>query len=259
LCALSRLGLTMLKKTKVRLGIAAVIVTALATVMGPIASRIPTPQADRVEGNGVVGVVEGGSIAWIIATPTGVVLIDAGGSASSVKMKAEIASRKVHAIFLTHGHFDHTAGTRNYPQAKIIAGPGESGLVEGTHAAGGWMARMSKPMMGEPDYTPPLLREFTDGEVIVIDGETITAIHVPGHTKGSAAFLWGDVLFVGDTVVGREGFVNELPEPLYDNYAQVPASIEKLTQLDFDIIADGHVGLHANGKNLLQDFLSKKN
>jgi hydroxyacylglutathione hydrolase len=249
----------MLKKTKIRLGIATLIVAALATVMGPIASRVPVPQADRIEGNGVVGIVEASSIAWIIPTLTGVVLIDAGGSASSESLKAAIANRKVHAIFLTHGHFDHTAGVRNYPQAQIIAGPGESGLVVGTDAAGGWMARMSKPMMGESDFTPPLLREFTDGEVIVIDGETITAIHVPGHTKGSAAFLWNDVLFVGDTVVGREGFVNELPKPLYDNYAQVPASIDKLTPLDFDAIADGHVGLHANGKNLLLEFLLEKN
>ena len=246
----------MRRKTKIILGIGGIAVLGLALFIGPIAMRIPTPQADRIEGNGVVGIVEGGSIAWIIPTSTGVVLIDAGGTAASAGLQAEIGDREVHAILLTHGHFDHTAGVRNYPEADIVAGPGESGLVTGTAEAGGWMARMSKPMMGEPDFTPPLLREFKDGEVIEIDGETFTAIHVPGHTKGSAAYLWGEVLFVGDTVVGREGYVNELPKPLYDDYAQVPASVAKLEALNFAVIADGHVGLHADGKDLLQAFLA---
>ena len=247
----------MRRKTKMLLGIGGVAVVGLAILMGPIAMRIPAPQADRIEGNGVVGILEGGSIAWVIPTSTGVILIDAGGTAASESLKAEIGGREVRGILLTHGHFDHTAGVRNYPEAKIIAGPGESGLVTGTAAAGGWMARMSKPMMGEPDYAPPLLSEFTDGENIKIDGETITAIHVPGHTKGGAAYLWSDVLFVGDTIVGRDGYVNELPKPLYDDYAQVPASVAKLESLSFKIIADGHVGLHANGKDLLRAFLTK--
>lgn len=244
----------MRRKTKRLLGVGLAGVAGLSIFMWPIASRIPTPQADRIAGSGVVGVVETGSIAWIIPTATGVVLIDAGGSADSQNLQAEIGDRTVHAILLTHGHFDHTAGARNYPTTEIIAGPGESGLVSGTQPAGGWMARMSKPLMGEPDYTPPVLREFIDGEIIEIDGETITAIHVPGHTNGSAAYLWNDVLFVGDTVVGRDGYVSELPKPLYDDYAQVPASVAKLGSLDFEVIADGHVGLHKNGKELLGAF-----
>jgi hypothetical protein len=50
--------------------------------------------------------------------------------------------------------------------------------------------------------------------------------------------------------------VNELPKPLYDDYAQVPASVAKLEVLSFEVIADGHVGLHKNGKVLLQAFLA---
>jgi hydroxyacylglutathione hydrolase len=247
----------MRRKLKMLLGIGLTVALGLAVLMWPIASRIPTPQADRIAGNGVVGIVEGGSIAWIIPTLTGVVLIDAGGTAASQNLQAEIGDREVHAILLTHGHFDHTAGVRNYPETEVIAGPGESGLVSGKVPAGGWMARMTKPMMGEPDYAPPLLREFDDGEIIEIDGETITAIHVPGHTNGGAAYLWGEVLFVGDTVVGHDGYVSELPRPLYDDYAQVPASVAKLEVLSFEAIADGHVGLHPNGKGLLQAFLTK--
>lgn len=246
----------MRKSLKIALGITGVVIVGLATFVGPIAARIPSPQADKIVGNGVVGIVEGGSIAWVIPTATGVVLIDAGGSAGSDKLRAEVNGRQVHAILLTHGHFDHTAGVRNYPDTQILAGPGESALVAGEEDAGGWMARMSKPMIGEPDYKPPLLREFTDGEAIEIDGASITAVHVPGHTKGSAAYLWQDVLFVGDTIVGRGDYVNELPKPLYDNYEQVPASVAKIGSLNFAIIADGHVGLHTNGKNLLAAFVT---
>lgn len=105
----------MRRKTKIILGIGGIAVLGLALFIGPIAMRIPTPQADRIEGNGVVGIVEGGSIAWIIPTSTGVVLIDAGGTAASAGLQAEIGDREVHAILLTHGHFDHTGGVRNYP------------------------------------------------------------------------------------------------------------------------------------------------
>jgi glyoxylase-like metal-dependent hydrolase (beta-lactamase superfamily II) len=247
----------MRKSLKIALGVGSVVLIGLATFVGPIAARIPSPQADKIVGNGVVGIVDGGSITWVIPTATGVILIDAGGSAGSDKLRAEVNGRQVHAILLTHGHFDHTAGIRDYPDTQILAGPGESALVAGEEVAGGWMARMSKPMMGEPDYKPPLLREFTDGEAIEIDGASITAIHVPGHTKGSAAYLWQDVLFVGDTVVGRGDHVSELPKPLYDNYERVPDSVAKMDSLDFAVIADGHVGLHSNGKKLLAAFVSK--
>ena len=247
----------MRKSMKIALAVTGAVLVGLAVFVGPIVARIPSPQADRIANNGVVGIVEGGSIAWIIPTATGVVLIDAGGSAKSDRLRAEVNGRLVHAILLTHGHFDHTAGARNYPNSNVIAGPGESALVAGEEEAGGWMARMSKPLMGESNYKPPLLREFVDGEVIEIDGETITAFHVPGHTMGSAAYLWHDVLFVGDTIVGRGDYVNELPKPLYDNYALVPASVAKIEALNFAFIADGHVGLHANGKKLLAAFIAK--
>jgi hydroxyacylglutathione hydrolase len=246
----------MRRKSKIALGAALAAVLVLIAIAWPIASRIPTSQADRIAGRDVVGIVEGGSIAWVVSTPNGVVLIDTGGSANSESLKAEIGGRDVLAILLTHGHFDHTAGVRNYPETEVFAGPGESGLVTGTEAAGGWMARMSKPMMGEPDYTPPLLREFADGDVVQIDGETFTAIHTPGHTQGSAAYIWRDVLFIGDTVVGRGGYVSELPKPLYDDYSQVPASVAKLASRDFNAIADGHVGLHENGKIMLAAYVA---
>jgi glyoxylase-like metal-dependent hydrolase (beta-lactamase superfamily II) len=241
---------------KITLGVVGAVVIGLGVFVGPIAARIPSPQADRITGSGVVGIVQDGSIAWVIETATGVVLIDAGGSQSSDALRAEINQRPVHAILLTHGHFDHTGGVSNYPQSMVIAGPGESGLVTGQQKAGGWMARMSKPMMGEPDFAPPTLREFTDGEVIEIDGATITAIHVPGHTKGSAAYLWGDVLFVGDTIIGRGDHVSELPKPLYDDYDQVPASVAKMNALDFEFIADGHAGFHPNAKAQITTYLA---
>jgi hypothetical protein len=51
-------------------------------------------------------------------------------------------------------------------------------------------------------------------------------------------------------------WVSELPKPLYDDYSQVPASVAKLALLDFDAIADGHVGLHKNGNSLLAAYVA---
>ena len=97
----------MKRKTKIILGGLAAIGLVAAAFMGPIAARMPFPQADRVEDGLLVGVDAGGSFAWIIPTANGVVLADAGWDAEATKLREEVGDRKVLAVFLTHAHFDH--------------------------------------------------------------------------------------------------------------------------------------------------------
>lgn len=220
-------------------------------------TRMPFPQADRVDGGNLTGVDAGGSFAWVVPTKTGVVLIDSGWDEDAEALKKEIAGRKVHAIFMTHGHFDHTGGLPLFPDVPVYVGPGESPLLKGEVEAGGWMARMSTSMMGSEPYSPSILNEFTDEEVIEIDGERFRAIHVFGHTQGSAMYIWQDVLFTGDTIVGRGDHVNEIIEATYDNYDAVPDNVAKVLEYPFSRIADGHVGLHDNAHEQVKKYLEK--
>ncbi len=60
-----------------------------------------------------------------------------------------------------------------------------------------------------------------DGELIRFGGETIRVIHTPGHTAGSASYLWRDNLFTGDSLLidgcGRTDFQSGNAGALYDS------------------------------------------
>ncbi len=240
------------KKIWIITGVFLILATAF---MAPMMSRMPSPQADRIDGSNFVGVDAGGSFSWIIPTKTGVVLVDAGWDQDGKALKAEIGNRKVHAILITHGHFDHTGGLALFPEATVYIGPGEAPLLKGETEAQGWMARMSTTMINPPSYSPAHLQEFKDGDIIEIDGEKFQALHTLGHTQGSAMYIWNDVLFTGDTIVGRGDYVNEIPEPTYDNYDAVPGNIAKVLAFPFKRIADGHVGLHNNAYKQVKDYI----
>jgi len=222
---------------------------------GCFLSKIPSPQADRIDGENFVGVDAGGSFAWVIPTKTGVVLVDAGWDEEGEALKKEIAGRKVHAILITHAHFDHLGGLPLFPDAIVYIGPGEGPLIKGEVEPGGWMARMSTSMMAPDPYTPPILKELTDGQTLEIDGESFTTIHVYGHTQGSAMYIWQDVLFTGDTIVGRGDYVDQIPAPTYDDYDAVRGNVAKVLNYSFDRIADGHVGLHKDAKKQVEAYV----
>jgi hydroxyacylglutathione hydrolase len=240
-------------------GMAGLLIVGLlgAVLAGPQVVRVPFPQGDRLDGGDLVGVDAGGSYAWVIPTATGVVLVDSGWDDSGAAIESELAGRTVHAVLITHGHFDHTAGLPLYPDATVYTAPGEGPLLRGEVSPGGMGARMASTMMGGPAYTPPRLVEFSDGQSLEIDGESIRAFHVPGHTGGSAAYIWRDVLFTGDSIVGRGDHVSEMPSLTYDDVAAVPGSLEKVLDVPFERMADGHAGLHLDARAQVEAFVGR--
>ncbi len=227
-------------------GIVGIVVVILAIFIIPMAARFPRPQADRIDGGNLVGIEAGGSFAWIIPTQSGVVLVDTGWDADAIALKEEIADRTVLAIFLTHGHFDHTGALPLYPDAPVYMGPGEGPLLRGEVKPKGWMAKMSTSMMAPAPFTPPNLNIIGNGETVEIDGETFIALHTPGHTSGSSMYIWRDVLFSGDAIVGRGSHVNEILKGTADDYDAIRSSVANVLDYSFDRMADGHIGLHQN-------------
>lgn len=241
-------------RTKVFLGGGAIIL-AMAAFMGPIMARMPFAQADRVQEGALVGLDAGGSFAWIIPTTSGVVLIDAGWNPEATQILDEIGARKVLAVFITHAHFDHTGGLTAFPDALVYVGPGEVALLRGEVEPKGWMARMSTKMMAPPAPNPKNVTEIVDRQLIEVDGVTIRAIHTPGHTDGSAMYIWNNTLFSGDSIVGRGDHVSEIPKPTADNYDQIKPSVAKALDYPFDRMADGHVGLHSGIRSQVEAYV----
>jgi glyoxylase-like metal-dependent hydrolase (beta-lactamase superfamily II) len=112
-----------------------------------------------------------------------VALVDAGNDKSGKALLAALARRgltpdSVTAIFLTHGHGDHTAGCRLFPGAEVYAMEAEANLV-------GDAAKITHPLK--------------DGDVATVGDLHVEAFSVPGHTPGSAVYLARGVLFFGDS------------------------------------------------------------
>ncbi len=111
----------------------------------------------------------------------GVILIDPSWDAKKLIGAAEEAGRRIEAILLTHGHFDHANALEDV--TKRIAVPVY------VHEA-------------EAKEIPTALdiRTTREGSAIEAAGVTITCLHTPGHTPGSQCFLIGNALFTGDTL-----------------------------------------------------------
>jgi glyoxylase-like metal-dependent hydrolase (beta-lactamase superfamily II) len=79
----------------------------------------------------------------------------------------------------------------------------------------------------------------------------ITAIHTPGHTPGSVVYLMesdGQRVLFGQDVHG----------PLHDDFLSdadaYHKSLNRLLELDADILCEGHFGVY-RGKERVRDFI----
>ena len=67
--------------------------------------------------------------------------------------------------------------------------------------------------------------QLEDGEVLRFGGESVRALHTPGHTAGSMSYLWRDCVFTGDTLLiggcGRTDFQSGDAGALYDSITRI--------------------------------------
>ncbi|MEI4486668.1 MBL fold metallo-hydrolase [Frigidibacter sp. MR17.14] len=110
---------------------------------------------------------------------------------------------RVTRILVTHAHRDHSALV-----PRLAAMTGAEVLAFGDALAGrsAAMARLAAagPLGGgegvDAGFRPD--RSLADGEEIAGDGWSLTALHTPGHFGNHLCFLWGDMAFTGDLVLG---------------------------------------------------------
>jgi glyoxylase-like metal-dependent hydrolase (beta-lactamase superfamily II) len=169
--------------------------------------------------------------AFILPTGDGkAALIDCAQDPEARALKAALAQRQlaVTTIFLTHGHGDHVGGCAAFPDAQLLAFDGDRGLAEGAEAARGPLTRFAK---GDPLARHRVDRTLTDSEAVQVGALTVRAFAIPGHTAGSAAFLAGDVLYLGDSLAGQaDGQVRLAPWVFTDDLAQCRSSLLALTR-----------------------------
>jgi hydroxyacylglutathione hydrolase len=153
------------------------------------------------------------SIFMLDAGPGKVALIDAGKDRSGRALLNALARRgltreSVNAIFLTHGHGDHTAACKLFPDAQVFAMEEEVPLI-------GEAAKVTHPLK--------------DGEVANVGDLRVEVFRVPGHTPGSAAYLALGVLFFGDSAgASKDGVMMKAVRLFSKDSGQNVASLKAL-------------------------------
>lgn len=147
---------------------------------------------------------------------------------------------------MTHHHIDHVgcAGElREKTGGKIAIHKDDAGFVEGRETppapkgAAGLIFRILSPALKARPFKPDLMLE-EGGEI-----GGLRVIHTPGHTPGSISLYEParKVLFVGDALkrfIG--GRVMGPPESFTQDMKGALRSIEKISNLEFDVMLSGH-------------------
>lgn len=182
----------------------------------------------------------------------GLGLIDTTADPKAIAIRAALGrlgrtSEEVRVILFTHGHSDHTAGARAFPDADVYALEPDPN----TPAYSPWsrFQRMFRKA-GEPSQPPPLVtRRLSDGERLDLHGTLVEVFALPGHTADSAAFLVHGTLFLGDSAAAdSRGGIHPAP-PIFSadrerNQVALGGLAERLSERRSDVkhLAFGHQG-----------------
>lgn len=138
---------------------------------------------------------------YILSDDAHALVIDPGAGYETIK--AMLGKPCTH-VLLTHAHFDHIGAVASFQRdgAKVYLHEDDIPLLRGS---GNLAAMFGATLQAfEPDVV------LHDGDVIEFGGEKISVMSTPGHTDGSVCYIWGDVIFSGDTLfcmsVGRTDF-----------------------------------------------------
>ena len=147
------------------------------------------------------------------------IVIDPGAEAN--RIRKHVGDRKIAAILLTHGHFDHIGAVRELME------PGTKLVIHGLDA----------PMLGDPELNASaglIARKVTapeatdlvkEGDELELAGMKVKVLHTPGHTPGSVCYEIGGELFTGDTLFEYGWGRTDLPG---GSEAQMEASLRRL-------------------------------
>ncbi|WP_193141131.1 MBL fold metallo-hydrolase [Meridianimarinicoccus sp. MJW13] len=146
--------------------------------------------------------------------------------------------QKITQILVTHAHRDHSPLARALADrtgAPVLAyGPaasGRSALMQGLVADG--LAGGGEGV--DTEFAPD--RCLPDGAQVTGAGWTLTALWTPGHMGNHMAFLWDDILFTGDLVMG---WASSLISPPDGDLAAFLSSCHRLRDLGSRILHPGH-------------------
>jgi len=122
------------------------------------------------------------------------VVIDPGADAQRILEAA--GSRRIAAVLLTHGHYDHMGAVRDLmgSDTELLIHPNDAAMLSNG------ALNASTEFTGVPVTAPSPTRTVDEGDSFTIAGITFSVLHTPGHTAGSVCYRTEEALFTGDTL-----------------------------------------------------------
>jgi len=145
------------------------------------------------------------SMVYLARAGDGVIAIDLGwwgsrGAVSDALRELGATPAQVTDVFLTHSHRDHVGAWRLMRRSRFHVSESERSLLFGDREFRGWIPRLAERVKssGSPGPNDVAVHAFAADTTFVFGLDTLRAFVVPGHTAGSAVYLFRGVLFLGD-------------------------------------------------------------
>jgi len=173
----------------------------------------------------------------------GLVLIDCGMSVELIKKISNLGlnSKDIKHCILTHFHIDHTAACSDLrkmnKQVKFYAHDLDANAIEEK----GHDSKTAASLYGV-EYKPVRLERRLKGdlETIRLGLYEFQCIHTPGHTPGSISILI-------EVESAKILFGQDIHGPFYKSFGSnlddYQKSMQKLLDLNADILCEGHFGI----------------
>lgn len=148
-------------------------------------------------------------------------VIDPGAEAETIRRAC--GGKRIAAILLTHGHFDHIGAVRELMAEDTVLAVHrlDAPLLSDPQANVSWM-------LGRSVTAPAPTRLLEEGDEVEAAGMTLRVLHTPGHTPGGVCYALGENLFTGDTMFDRGYGRTDLPG---GDEAALIRSLRRLTSL----------------------------
>ena len=202
------------------------------------------------------------------------ILVDTGlqGSINPIRSgltELGLSLDSIGTVVITHAHPDHCGGLGEVVRGKeitVAAHEHDADVISGTKTVPNpyqddLLAKVAGPVIPKlmGSHVPVDMR-LEDGDIIPFNTE-VKVVHLPGHTAGSIALHLPSkrVIIVGDALQYK--FSRKLSPPsewVTQDSEEALRSLEKLLDLDFDIICFSHFPpMRKNAREALREMIEE--
>ena len=181
------------------------LLAAIWIVAGAACARAVTPLIEPSSSAVALTGGPGTSMVYLARTDSGLVAIDLGwwGAEDAVREaldRLDAEPAEVTDVFLTHSHRDHIGAWRIVAGSEFHLAASEWPALVGERLHEGAVPHWAEYVKPSdlPDSGEVSVRTFSTDTSFVFGMDTLRAYVVPGHTAGSAVYLFRGILFLGD-------------------------------------------------------------